>query len=983
MKPSPPKRLTRATWLLAAALLIAAAAAAQNISSSIRGVVKDDNGPIPGATVVATDASSGFVQTVTADENGRFALDGLRPGTYDVKVSSEAYKEQSRTVQLLVGQDVEANFVLSIDSVYIEAVTVTGEAAHLLVDTRSSEQATNITTQQIEQLPQSSRNFLSFAALAPGVSFTDDEGTNGKKFRSGGADARQVNVFVDGMSYKNDLLQGGAFMQDSSRGNPFPQNAVQEYRVLTQNYNAEYEKASAAVISAITKSGTNQLQGDAFYLYQDKDMVSQDDFSKARGEEKADYERKQYGLSIGGPIVKDKLHFFGSYEANDQDRNATVFLGADYPQAPPDVQAFINTFDTGVATAPFSSDLYFAKLSWQPADGQTFEASYHLRDEADVTDFGGQRVREQASSLEISTDAFTARHTWVLGRGLNEAGLTFQNVEWNPSALVSDQPRLNYIGILDVGGKDATQDFTQDKIGLRDDFTFFTDWHGGHTLKTGLSANWLDYDIDKQLFPNGLFEFRRDEAWEFPFQARLGFGNPSLSFSNTQVGLYLQDEWKPNSKLTINAGVRWDYESNMINNDFVTPANVRAALESACRTYDHSVGGQNTWCLRDFLDLSKYTTDGNDRDAYYGMVQPRIGFAYDVRGDARTVVFGAWGKYYDRVILNDIYDEAYRHQYKIFSFCFSEDGSPAPNCGAPTLQWDDRYLSRAGLAGLVASGQTPGPEVWLVSNEMKPPRSDQTTLGVRQQFGGWLTSLSYVRSEGHNNLIEFFGDNPPGTPFNDRFGGNVPVPGFGRVFVASTAGETSYDGVFLTVDRPWDGRWSFNLAYTYADGKKNGQDNTSEGIQFGAFDYGGPQDLYLFPASNVDKNRLVMSGTVGLPWSFRVSSLITLASGQPFTIFDSSGPQFRVRWNEGFPEKKDFIIPNAWAYRSVDLRLDWDAPPIAERVRVGLTAEGFNIFDFDNDSCFGRDKTQSGGNVGVPTCEFNTRRFQFGARVSF
>src|SRR4029079_3126015 len=409
-------------------------------SSSIRGVVRDENGPIPGATIVAVDEQSGFTQTATAGEDGAFTLDGLRPGTYSLKVSSEAYKEQSRSVQLLVGQDVEANFVLSVDSVYLESVTVTGEATQLLIDTRSSEVASNITTQQIEQLPQSSRNFLSSAALAPGVSFTDDEGQTGKKFRSGGADARQVNVFVDGMSFKNDLLQGGAFMQDSSRGNPFPQNAVQEYRVLTQNYKAENEKASAAVSSAITKSGANELKGDAFYLFQDKSMVTQDDFSKERGDKKADYERKQYGLSVGGPIVRDRVHFFLSYEANEQDRNATVFRGSDFGNAPAGVQQFLSQFETGVQTVPFSSDLYFAKLSWQPREGQTFEASYHLRDEQDVLDFGGQRPRQSATNFQVDTSALTARHTWVLGDALNEAGLTVQNVEWNPAAFSSDAP---------------------------------------------------------------------------------------------------------------------------------------------------------------------------------------------------------------------------------------------------------------------------------------------------------------------------------------------------------------------------------------------------------------------------------------------------------------------------------------------------------------------------------------------------------------
>ncbi len=987
------KRRESCRWLagvllLAGPLLLAAAAGAQTTASSIRGAVVDASGPLADATVGAVGKDSGFHYTAKTGPDGTFTLAGLAPGVYTITVSSPAYAPQSQDVQVLVGQDVEASFVLSPSDVFTENVTVVGEAVKLLVETRTSEIGTNVTQQQIETLPLNNRNFLNLAALAPGVRFTDNQDEAGQKFRSGAADARQVNVFVDGLSYKNDLLQGGAFVQDSSRGNPFPLDAVQEFRVLTQNYKAEYEKAAAAVITAVTKSGGNDFHGDVFYLKQDKDFVTQDDFSKARGEKKPDYKRDQIGLSVGGPIVRDKVHFFASYESHDQDRDATIFRGSSFSLAPANVQQFLGQFQTGVLTAPFESDLYFGKLTWQPTAGQTFYTSGYVRDEQEVRGFGGQRTLDGAESFEIKTDAFVAKHTWVIGNALNEATGTVQTLEWNPTALNDSTPRLNYIGILDVGGKDATQDFVQDKIGLRDDFSWALSWRGSHTLKSGAGVNWLDYEVTKNTFENGLFEFRSDEQWQFPFQARVGFGNPSLKFNNTQVGLYLQDDWQIGPKLTINAGVRWDYESNMINNDYRTPPELVAALQSACRTYGAPVGGQTTWCLRDFLDLSQYTTDGNDRDAYYGMVQPRLGFAWDVNGDAKTVIFGGWGKYYDRVVLNDIFDEQYRQQFKIYSFCFSADGSPAPNCGVPALAWRPEFLSAAALRGLIASGQAPGPEVFLVNNDMKPPRSDQWTLGVRRQLGNWLGSLSYAGVRSYNNLMYFFGDLPPGTRFEDRFGNNVGVPGYARVFTTSTARRNWYDGLLLSLDRPIsaDGKWGFNLAYTYAKAKQTGTDNPGEGLAFGAFDYLNSASLYKFDGTNDERHRLVMSGTVALPANFQVSSIITLGSGIPYTIFDDSVAPFRVRWNEGRPPKDDFIIPNAWAYRSVDVRLEWRAPLIANAVRVSLIAEGFNVFDFNNYNDFVRDKPRLPNvnpNFGDPRTEFNTRRFQGGVRVGF
>jgi hypothetical protein len=980
------RRLSTLALLAALALALPSTALAQTTTSSLTGTVTTGTGPVPGATVTAVATETGFRQVATTGADGRYTLGGLAPGVYDVTVSAEAFAPQARRVRILVAQDVDADFRLEPGEAFGETIDVTAPAEQLF-GTRSSEIATNVTPEQIQSLPQNSRNFLAFAALAPGVRFTENQDDAGQKFRSGAQDSRQVNVFVDGLSYKNDLLQGGAFMQDSSRGNPFPQNAVQEFRVLTQNYKAEYEKAAAAVITAVTRSGSNDFHGDVFYLFQDEGMVTQDDFSKERGEEQAKVGRDQYGFSVGGPIRQDSLHFFVSYEGNEQDRNATVLRGPDFGRAPAEVQQRLSGFDTGVLVAPLESNLWFGKLSWQPTPGQSAFVTFHRRDEQEIRGFGGQRTRDGAESFEVGTDALVGKHTWVLGNFLNEASATYQKLQWNPTAIASSEPRLNYFGILDVGGKDATQDFQQDKIGLRDDLTWYTEWRGSHAVKTGVSLNFLDYEVTKQLFENGLFEFRSDESWEFPFQARVGFGDPTIEFGNTQFGIYLQDDWSILPNLTLNLGVRWDYESNMLNNDYSTPPELRTAMEGACRTYGSPVGGQDTWCLRDFLDFSRFTTDGGDRDPYYGMIQPRVGFAWSPFEDGETVVFGGWGRYYDRVILNDIFDEAYRQQFEIYSFCFSADGSPTPGCGVPALAWNDSFLSGAGLRNLIDSGFAPGPEIFLVDNEMRPPRSDQYTLGVRQQLGNWHGSLSYAGVRGKNGLMYFFADLPPGTPFDERFGGNVGIPGYARAFYTATVRETWYDALFLTLDRSIgaDGRWGFNLAYTYAEAEQTGTDNPGEGVAFGAFDYGSPDDLYRFPGTNDERHRLVMSGVARLPFNFQLSSLIILGSGPPFTVFDDSVAPFRVAWNEGRPEKHDFIIPDAWAYRSVDARLEWQAPAIRD-VALTLIGEGFNVFDHDNGSCFESFKPRLPNvnpRFGEANCEFNTRRYQVGARVSF
>src|SRR4029453_19012159 len=180
---------------------------------------------------------------------------------YEITVSMPQYKPAARNVQLVLGGDVTVNFRFTPDLVYTEQVEVVAGTGRI-VNLKTAEIATNVTAEQVRYLPQNQRNFLNFANLAPGAKVSQDE--TKKQVTSGGLDGSQINVFIDGVSFKNDVLEGGVVGQDSSRGSPFPQNAVQEFQVLTQNYKAEHEKASSLVITAVTRSGGNRWSGEGF-----------------------------------------------------------------------------------------------------------------------------------------------------------------------------------------------------------------------------------------------------------------------------------------------------------------------------------------------------------------------------------------------------------------------------------------------------------------------------------------------------------------------------------------------------------------------------------------------------------------------------------------------------------------------------------------------------------------------------------------------
>ncbi|HEX4634266.1 MAG TPA: carboxypeptidase regulatory-like domain-containing protein, partial [Gemmatimonadales bacterium] len=309
--------------LLAAALLVVAAAppaAAQTTTGTIRGYVHDSSGaPFGGAMVEAKNVGTSALRTTTSNPDGSYVLAGLVPAVYDLTVRHIGSAPSTRRVVVQIGSTTLADVIPTAQAVEVAGVNVL--AAAPTFDLKTSEVATNISTQQMQQLPTQSRNFLDFAQLAPGVQVTEDVITVGNRVTSrnvsaGGGSPNQTNVFIDGASLKNDLTGGGIAGQDASRGNPFPQNAIQEYRVITQNFKAEYQQAGTAIINATTKSGTNEWHGTAQFQYSDKGFFALDSFQIALKNQnpatfaKPDFSRSLPSVSIGGPLMRDKLFFF-------------------------------------------------------------------------------------------------------------------------------------------------------------------------------------------------------------------------------------------------------------------------------------------------------------------------------------------------------------------------------------------------------------------------------------------------------------------------------------------------------------------------------------------------------------------------------------------------------------------------------------------------------------------------------------------------
>ena len=974
---------------IAASLGAVGTASAQTATSTLRGTVSDGGAVESGGSVTATEVATGYVSRGRITADGGYVLPGLRPGTYTVSVTTADGQTASETVTLGLGQVGTLN--LDVGSSTTAAAPGEAELGDIVVtgrrvfEVRTPEVATNVTQQQINNLPQINRNFLNFAALAPGVRVT--EGETERTISAGGQTAQAINVFIDGQNQKSTIIDGGVAGQDDSRGNPFPQAAVQEFRVISQNFKAEYEQAGSSIITAVTRSGTNEFHGEVFGSYQNEDWIAQDVFSERRGDDKPELEREQWGIALGGPIIRDRLHFFGSYERKDETRAAQVFLNRT------EYEGMFGA-DLGSYAVPFEEDLFFGKLSWQIDDRQRLDISGTYRTEEDIRDVGGQSAFGRATQISGETRSLNIRHQFQGDGFLNEFTVDYFSSSYDNTALNFDEYGREYVIFRDAhgatpgfqydinsrdgtvfltGGRADSQFIEQESWTIRNDLTLpDIEFAGYHTIKMGAKYSMQNYFVNKEFGRNPQFIYDIEGRPEIngdadiPVAVNLGAYVPPADVDNNVIGLYIQDDWQITDKLEINLGIRWDYEDNAYNNDYSTPQSIRDMLAAI-----QALPGYN---FPSYFNPDDYVTDG--RDAFTGAFQPRIGFSYDIFGDESSVVFGGAGRYYDRVGFNFAFDERFKPFQFNKTIYFSADGS-RPG----TVAWDPSYLTAAGLDPLLDAAPGSG-EVFLINNDGEPPRTDQFNIGLRQRLGIFQTSVTLAWGHTEGESAWYIAN--AGSETGDRFSGPTPCSvGFcefrNLIFFQNQDKERDYTAVYVTVDKPYDAesRWGLNVAYTYMDATQNG--SRDNGYAAFDFDYNVPGLSPEYPSSTDERHRLVASGTLGLPYDFLLSGIVTLGSGLPFNVFncpDATNPN--ICWNGGRPDRRPFLVPNAFAFRQVDLRLT-KSFEVLDGQTLDLTLDAINIFNFRNYSAFEGDYNNP--RFGAPQAQYlPTRSFQVGLR---
>lgn len=933
------------------AVALATPVSAQVTTGSISGTVSDSSGAsVAGVTVTATNEDTNSTIDAVTAEDGGYVLSGLRPAPYTIKAEGKGVSIERRVV-LAVGQSATLDLVP--DSAGNEIIVTAGR---LLVETKTSEIATNVSQEQIRRLPQGDRNFLTFTQLAPGVQYNDSETNRG--FRSGASTASAVNVFIDGVSLKNTVLDQGVAGQQDSRGNPFGQLAVQEFRVLTQNYKAEYEQAAAAIVTSVTKSGTNELHGEVFGSYTDRSLAEKSVFDIRANRPEPKFKRKQYGAALGGPIVKDKLFFFAAYEGNDQDRAFNVILGNRN-------EPFLSQFGKfeGAFVSPFRGDFFFGKLTWEQDSDNTVDLSYSRRKETDIQGFGGTISREAAENKRNVIETYLLKYRHRGDTFVNEFSLDYLSYNFNPTSLNPSSPTFEYQGIITFGGKDGTQDIRQQALTIRDEIAYTG--LDNHVIKAGFKYSAQDYDFRKLFNIQPKYVFRGPD-FSFPQQAFLGQGDPRIAASNNIFGAFIQDDWDVTDKLQLNIGLRLDRESNMFNNKYVTPTRAAQLLRMLPQT--------------SYFKAEDYITDGNDRPVR-NLIQPRLGFSYDVNDDQRTVIFGGYGRYYDRNVFNNTLDEKFRQQFSIGRFEFSTDG--LPRNGSPTVIFNPSFLTREGLIALQSQALTGLPELFAVKNRAKAPVTDQFSLGIRQKFGAWVASLSgsYVRGRnGYTHLFATRQNNGLGNCCDTTLANSF---GFANVLIGVDALDTRYKALFFTLDKPYtqSSGWGVNLAYTLQKAEQNGNDLFS-------LDKITPDDYGFRDKAGVERHSLVLSGIVDLPWGIKFSTLSKFGSGQAFQVFDAStAPFFSFDTNKirsQFPKKNCIGL---FARCEVDITFEKEFRLFSDH-SASFAVDVFNLFNNKNFTNFGGFICcgQPGSNFGLgePNALLTLpRRIQFRASYRF
>jgi hypothetical protein len=946
-------------------ILLAPSAFAQN--AQITGSVKDSSGAIiPGATVTARNVDTGLTRTAVTEGSGEYRLPSLPPGRYSVAVELSGFSTETRPdIILIIDQTAILNFTLK-PAAIAETVTVTGDSP--IVDVTRSDVSTSVSTQQIQDLPVASRRWIDLAMLTPG---TSQDNIRGQFYRG------NVNVGAGGREYSNGFVVDGVNNTWAEMGEPrqnFAMDAIQEFKVSTSTYKAEYGLATGGLVAVVTKSGTNQFHGSGLLFLRDASITAKEFFQTT----KPDYRRYQYGGTIGGPIVKDKTHFFFAYEGTQEKQFLTVNAKGLWPQY------------EGTFLSDQTRWTYNAKLDHQLAQGQSLFFRYGAEDEyRPIITAGGTTAVTNSFDFAVPRKSAVLGHTWVISsRALNDARFQYayakyevsppySHGDWEPADFTARLPLCTPVfqyPSINVGGCGNAQMGPESRWQVKDDFSYLMHaWGGTHQWKMGADFSSVPFEGDLTNSPLGQWTFPKDTVYNVndPTTYPTQYTNSLPTYANiptkTFAG-YIQDDWQAANGLTLNLGLRYDLQKGSFNED------VPALLASI----QDKLGRDGTFPL-DVSVVKQPQTGRGD----YNNFGPRIGMAWDPQNNGVMNLHAAYGMFYDNMRTLQNFNELTWPQAK--QIIITRPTFPDPLGGKSR----DSFISTA------------PPNITVQSNDTVSAYAHQFNAGVSRTVARDIAVTADVTITNRYSDRDTVDPNLPDPVTKAKL-----YPQFARVnFWTSTANNT-YRALLLKVDKRLANRYQFLVSYTLAKAM-----DTQATNQLG--DRYGFVSIERYGAAD-RRHRLVTSGIVQLPADVMLSAIADFRSSlrfAPSSALDLNGDGYAIdlpagvmpgtgcrdlnldavntfRRGRGLTEVTTVDCPG---FANVDLRLS-KTFRIAT-YRVEFIAQLFNIFNRANFNAPNTSLTAGNDTAGrplfgqsttlLPNINAPSRQAEFAVRIQF
>ncbi|HUR34788.1 MAG TPA: TonB-dependent receptor [Vicinamibacterales bacterium] len=926
-------------------LTVARGAQAQETinQASVGGRVVDQQGMVvPGAAVTARQTETNLVIDTTTDSDGRFRFGYMKLGPWTLTVSLPGFVTVTRSLALGVGSAFDLPLVMSVAGLD-SRVEVIGEVP--VIDAARSQIAGTIPQEEVRSLPMNGRNFLDLALLIPGVSPTNTASTQlfaetsavpGQGISIGSQRNLSNNFIVDGLSANDDAA--------GLSGIPYTVDAVDQFQVVTSGGQAELGRALGGYVNVVTKSGTNASHGDVYGYFRDDSLNGRNALTGTR----LPMSQQQYGLSLGGPVFRDRTFYFANLEQRrlHQTGLATIaqtavdvinarLAAVGYPGTP---------VATGLYPSPVSSTNVMGKVDHQLSGRDQLVVRYSLYDVASSNSrgAGGLNAPSASAALDNRDQTLAVSNTWTLSpRTVNETRAQFAHSDLAAPSTDRVGPAVSISGVATFGTLSGSPQGRLNRMFQVVDS--LSHQRGAHALRAGVDVLVNSDTINYPRSYRGAYTFSSLATFLSGTYNNSGFtqtfGVADIHQRNPNLGVYAQDEWKAGGALTVNLGLRYDLQL-----------------------------------------LETIRTDANN-------VSPRLGLAWAPAGRA-TVVRGGLGLYFDRVPLralanallsaNNTTDLANLQQVSISL-------SPA-QAGAPTFP------------NILAA---PVPSVTLVNlttmdRHLQNAHSRQASVEIDHQLGRRLTvsaGYQYVKGIG---LLMAINQNVPACVASGTNNGCRPVASYANNSQYSAAGASNYHGLHLSLLQRPSAWGSYRVSYTLSSSKNN----------VGEFFFSSPIDPFDVSrdwgrSDDDQRHRLVVNGSLQTPLSpartawqvlthgFQLAGMVQAYSALPFNI--TSGVT-TIQGTAGRPlVNGQFIERNAGAgsaYLSMNLRLSRGFV-LGRDARFEAAIEAFNVTNRRNDvtrnTNFG-----AGAYPSSPSPTFNQitavadpRALQFAVRVRF